>query len=128
MLCWVHNFPLRTAFTVSHKFWVVVVSFSFVSRYLLISSLTLVLTHSLLSNMLFSLQVFGLKCSRYQLSPSDQVCHLTTVSLLIFCLEDLSIEVNYMLKSPTMTVLLSVSPFLSIKIYLTCLDAPMLGA
>ena len=25
------NFPLRTAFTVSHRFWVVVFSFSFVS-------------------------------------------------------------------------------------------------
>ena len=32
------NFPLRTAFTVSHRFWVVVFSFSFVSTQILISS------------------------------------------------------------------------------------------
>ena len=33
------NFPLRTAFTVSHRFWVVVFSFSFVSMHILISFL-----------------------------------------------------------------------------------------
>ena len=33
------NLPLSTAFTVSHKFWVVVFSFSFVSMHILISSL-----------------------------------------------------------------------------------------
>ena len=33
------NFPLSTAFTVSHRFWVVVFSFSFVSMHILISSL-----------------------------------------------------------------------------------------
>ena len=31
------NFPLRTAFTVSHKFWVVLFSFSSVSMQILIS-------------------------------------------------------------------------------------------
>ena len=31
------NFPLRTAFTVSHRFWVVLFSFSFVSMHILIS-------------------------------------------------------------------------------------------
>ena len=35
------NFPLRTAFTVSHRFWVVVFSFSFVSMQILISLLYL---------------------------------------------------------------------------------------
>ena len=33
------NFPHRTAFTVSHRFWVVVFSFSFVSMQILISFL-----------------------------------------------------------------------------------------
>ena len=33
------NFPLSTAFTVSHRFWVVVFSFSFVSMQILISFL-----------------------------------------------------------------------------------------
>ena len=32
------NFPLRIAFPVSHRFWIVVSSFSFVSKYLSISS------------------------------------------------------------------------------------------
>ena len=51
------NFPLRVAFPVSHRFWVVVFSFSFVSRYLLIS-LLISLTHSSFNNMLFSFYVF----------------------------------------------------------------------
>ena len=38
------NFPLRTAFAVSHQFWVAVSSFSFVSRNFLISSLISFLT------------------------------------------------------------------------------------
>ena len=37
------NFPLRTAFTVSHRFWVVVFSFSFVSMQILISILIFIL-------------------------------------------------------------------------------------
>ena len=52
------NFPLRTAFAVSHRFWVVVNSFSFVSRKFLISSLKSFLTHSLFNSMLFSLHDF----------------------------------------------------------------------
>ena len=41
------NLPLRTAFAVSHSFWVVVSPFSFVYRKFLISSLIAFLTHSL---------------------------------------------------------------------------------
>ena len=52
------NFPFRTVFSVFRRFWVVVFSFSFLSRYLLISSLILLLTHSLFKNMLFSLHIF----------------------------------------------------------------------
>ena len=52
------NFPLRTAFAVSHRFWVVVSSFSFVSRMFLISSPISFLTHSLFNSMLFSLHDF----------------------------------------------------------------------
>ena len=36
---------------------------------------------------------------------------MSTVSLLIFCLKDLSIVESGILKSPTRTVLLSMSPF-----------------
>ena len=42
----------------SHKFWIVVSSFSFVSRKFLISSLISFLTHSLFHSMLFSLHDF----------------------------------------------------------------------
>ena len=52
------NFPLRTAFPVSYRFWVVVSSFSFVSRNFLISSLNSFLTHSLFHSMLFNLHGF----------------------------------------------------------------------
>ena len=40
------------------------------------------------------------------------------VSLLIFYLDDLSIGVSEMLKSPTLIVLLLISPFMAISIYL----------
>ena len=52
------NFPLRTAFAASHRFWVVVFSLSFVSRYFLISSLICSVISWLLSTVLFSLHVF----------------------------------------------------------------------
>ena len=52
-----------------------------------------------------------------------------TISLLIFCLEDLSIFDSGVLKSPTIIVLLSIS-FLKLfsKIFFMYLGAPMLGA
>ena len=52
------NFPLRTAFALSYRVWIVVSSFSFVSRKCLISSLILFLTYSLFNSMLFSLHDF----------------------------------------------------------------------
>ena len=39
-----------------------------------------------------------------------------SVSLLAFCVDDLSIDVNDVSKSPTIIVLLSVSPFVSVDI------------
>ena len=56
LLSWV--WPVEFASAVSNRFWVVMVSFSFVSRYLLNSSLISLLTYSLFSNMLCSLHVF----------------------------------------------------------------------
>ena len=50
------------------------------------------------------------------------------VCLLIFCLDDLSIAVSGVLKSPTMIVLLSVSPFKVVSSCLTYCGDPMLGA
>ena len=53
---------------------------------------------------------------------SFKVC----VSLLIFCLVDLSIGVSGLLKSPTIIVLLLISPFILVSICLTYCGA-MLG-
>ena len=55
--CIAMNFPLRTAFTVSHRFWVVVFSFSFVSMHILIYSLISSVICWLFSSMLFSLHM-----------------------------------------------------------------------
>ena len=44
-------------------------------------------------------------------SLSSNVSFKTCVSLFVFCFDDLSIGVNGVLKSPTIIVLLSVSPF-----------------
>ena len=52
---------------------------------------------------------------------SFKVC----VSLLIFCLVDLSIGVSGVLKSPTIIVLLLISPFIFVSICLTYLEKVM---
>ena len=49
-------------------------------------------------------------------------------SLLIFCFDDLSIGVSEVLKSLTFTVLLSVSPFMSVSVCLMYWGAPVLVA
>ena len=49
------------------------------------------------------------------------------ISILIFCLDDLSI-VSGVLKSPTMILLLSISPFKYVNICFIYLGAPLLGA
>ena len=51
-----------------------------------------------------------------------------TISLLIFCLEDLSIFDSRVLKSPPIIVLLSISFLKSSKFFFMYLGAPMLGA
>ena len=73
------NFPLRIAFPVSHRFWIFVSSF--VSRYLLISSLISFLTHSLFSKMLFSpqcLSVFFISCDWFLFSYccGNRICFI----------------------------------------------------
>ena len=67
----------------------------------------------------------GLKISMR--SISSNVSFKTYVSLLIFCFEDLSIDVSGVLKSPTI-VLLSIFPFMSVSACLMYWGAPMLGA
>ena len=48
----------------------------------------------------------------------SNVSRKSCVSLLIFCFDDLSIAVSGVLKSSTVTVLLSVSPFMSVSVCL----------
>ena len=57
--CVAANFCFRTASPVSRRSGVVVCSFSLVSRYLSIPSLTSLLTHLLFSKILFSLHAFA---------------------------------------------------------------------
>ena len=51
-----------------------------------------------------------------------------TVALLIFCLDDMSIDVSGLLNSPVIIVLLSISPFMSANICFIYLDSPVLCA
>ena len=50
------------------------------------------------------------------------------VSLFVFILVDLSIGESGVLKSSTLIVLLSISPFMAVSIYLMYWGAPILGA
>ena len=61
-------------------------------------------------------------------SISSNVSFKTYVFLLIFCFDDLSIGVSGVLKSPTIILLLSISPFMSVTVCLVYWGAPMLGA
>ena len=56
--CIAMNFPHRTTFSASHMSWCGVFSFSFVSRYFLISLLISSMIHWLFSSMLFSVHIF----------------------------------------------------------------------
>ena len=51
------NFPLHTAFTVSHRFWIVAFSVSFICMHILISSLISSVICWLFSSVLFSLHM-----------------------------------------------------------------------
>ena len=60
-------------------------------------------------------------------SISSNVLFKTCVSLLIFCFDVLSIGVSGVLKPPTIIVLVSTSPFMSVSVCLMYWGAPMLG-
>ena len=53
-------------------------------------------------------------------STLSNVSFKTCVSLLIFCFDDLSIGVSGVLKSLTIIVFLSISPFMSVSVCLMC--------
>ena len=58
---------------------------------------------------------------KVELSISSNVSVKTCVSLLIFCSDVLSIGVSGVLKSPTIIVFLSISPFMSF-VFVLCID------
>ena len=58
IVCIAINFPLRTAFGASHRFWIVMFLLSFVSKNLFISLFISSVLSSLLRNVLFNLHVF----------------------------------------------------------------------
>ena len=59
---------------------------------------------------------------------SCNVSFKTCVSLSIFCFDDLSLDVNGVLKSPTIVMLLSVPLFMFVSVCLMYQGAPMWGA
>ena len=63
------------------------------------------------------LQLDGMSLKISMRSTSSKVLFKTCVSLLIFCFDDLSIGVSGVLKTPTIIVLLSISPFMSVSIW-----------
>ena len=67
-----------------------------------------------------------LKVSMTSILPN--VSFKTCVPLLIFHFDDLSIGVKGVLKSPTLSCLLSISPFMSVHVCLMYRGAAMLGA
>ena len=62
----------------------------------------------------------------YVFNLSD-LCHLRSEFSLIICLNDLSVDVSGMLKSPTVTILQLVTSFMFVDICFMCLDTPGLG-
>ena len=50
-----------------------------------------------------------------------------SVALLVFCLEDLCIDVRRVLRSPTIIVFSSISLFMSVNICCMYLGAPIFG-
>ena len=50
------------------------------------------------------------------------------IFILIFCLDDQSFDINGMLKSTAIMMLLLISPFISVNIYIIYSGALVLGA
>ena len=53
---------------------------------------------------------------KISMRSSHLIYHLRCVSFLTFCFYGLSIGVSGVLKSPTISVLLSISPFMSVSV------------
>ena len=75
---------------------------------------------------IFFLLLLGVMLYKYQLSSSGPMCHLRHLFLLTLCLDNLCIDVSGVLKSPTIILLLSISPFRFVSICLIYWGAPLL--
>ena len=64
----------------------------------------------------------------YKYSSSWLRCHIRSVSILISCLDDLSIDIIEMLNSSVIIVLLSISPLITVSIYLIYWSAPVMDS
>ena len=69
-----------------------------------------------------------MECSLYIKYIQSDVSFKASVSLLIFCLDYLSIDVSGVLMSPTIIVLLWISLLVSVNNYFMYLGAPVWGA
>ena len=89
------NFPLRTAFAASHRFWIIMVSLSCFSRNFLLSLFTSSITCLLFRNLLFNLHVFVFytvfifSCNWYLLSAlwSEKMLDMISVFLNLLILD-----------------------------------------
>ena len=73
--------------------------------------------------------VWGRNVLQMSIRPNWSIVSFkVSASLLIFCLTDLAIGVTGVLKSPTIIVLLLISPFRLVSICLTYCGAPMLSS
>lgn len=63
----------------------------------------------------------------YLLIPFNLMSFKACVCLVIFYLDNLSIDANGVFKSTAIIVLLLISPFMSLSICFMCLGAPILG-
>lgn len=68
---------------------------------------------------------FLLEYCLYLWCPNSLMYHSKTLSMLVFCLDNLAIDVTGVLKSPTIIILLLSVPFMSLNICFMYLDAPM---
>ena len=76
----------------------------------------------------FGCNVLYIFIGSIQYNVSFKVSVFVFVFLLIFGLDDLSIDVSGMLKSPIVILFLSISLFMFVNVCFMCLGAPMLGA
>ena len=84
----------------------------------------------LLKRMYLILLFFFFGCNILKMSVKSNffiVLFRISVALLIFCLEDLSIDVSGVLMSPTISVSPLISSFMALSIWV-CMGAPLWGA